>query len=86
MPEQFRPEYVLRDILMAYGSGELVRGALQGGIITENTPNTRGLTVGEQQVMVVTYTHADPWQGRVNLDNIQRGYSLQITTLQSGRL
>ena len=75
-------KYVLADVLLSFWDSAWLREQLQGAILeVSELDNTRRVSRGNETVIVVSYDSNDPWSGRIQFRNLERGYSLDIRTV-----
>jgi hypothetical protein len=76
-------EYVLADVLLTHWDVDWIDEHLQGASIsTAGHARERYITRDGDLIIGITYDTSDPWGGVAQLTNIERQYSLQITTAE----
>ncbi len=86
VPAQLQPELVLADFLLTYQPADEVAMALSGATL-EVSVDGRQRTVrrDDDSVIVIDYTSNDPWEGAIRFTHVERGYVLEIETLEITR-
>lgn len=80
-PGELQPQDILADIQLAYWPLPTLQSVAPAGVrLTEPRPGLRRLSRGARLVAEVHYAADDPWNGRLWLVNVERGYSLDITS------
>ena len=75
--------YVLGDVLLSFWDSAWVREHLQGAILEVSAiENSRTISRGGETVVEVSYDTTNRWSGRAQLSNLERGYSLDIRTIE----
>ena len=82
VPDSIDSERLLADLQLAYWPLAVLEPAwrVAGLKVSEPVPGTRQLWRDQQLVAEVSYYDVDPWQGRLQLRNMEYGYSLIIDT------
>jgi hypothetical protein len=76
-------EYVLADVILTHWDLEWIKANLRGGAIAEaGHRKQRYITRDGKLVIGITYDTSDPWGGVAQFTNIERQYTLQITTAE----
>jgi hypothetical protein len=76
-------KYVLADVLLSYWNSEWVHDQLQGGILEVSAvDNTRTVSRDDDTLIVVSYDATDPWSGTAQFNHVERGYMLDIRTVE----
>lgn len=80
-PGELQPHHILADIQLAYWPLATLQSALPPDTrLTEPRSGLRRLFRDRRLVAEVHYASDDPWNGRLWLVNLERGYSLDITS------
>jgi Protein of unknown function (DUF3261) len=79
-------QLVLADLMLVYAPLEELSARLRGGSVEQDGRIRRVMNSAGTEVVTITYEFADPWSGRVRLDHVERAYSLEIITIESGPL
>lgn len=80
-PGELQPQDILADIQLAYWPLATLQAVLPPETrLTEPRVGLRRLFRGKRLVAEVHYAADDPWNGRLWLVNLERGYSLDITS------
>jgi len=81
--QHLEAKYVLADVLLSFWEPAWVRDHLQGAILeVSESENSRKVFRGGETVVDISYDTSDPWSGRAQLSNLERGYSLDIRTVE----
>jgi Protein of unknown function (DUF3261) len=84
--EALRPEYVLADILLTFSSDAALRTELAGaGLDLVDTSGRRTLSRDGTPIIVIRYAGPSPWEGAVHFEHLERGYELDIETIELDR-
>lgn len=80
-PSELQPQDILADIQLAYWPLATLQAVLPPQTrLTEPRAGLRRLSRDSRLVAEVHYAADDPWNGRLWLVNLERGYSLDITS------
>jgi len=76
-------EYVLADVLLAHWDVDWLNQHLQGASIeVAEGGESRFLSRQDELVIGINYDTADPWGGKATLTHLERGYVLDIRTVE----
>lgn len=76
-------EYVLADVILTHWDLDWIAANLRGAsIAAAGYGKQRYITRDGDLIIGITYDTSDPWGGVAQLTNIERQYSLQITTAE----
>ncbi|MFC5474828.1 DUF3261 domain-containing protein [Paraherbaspirillum soli] len=81
LPSQVRAEDVLEDTQLTLWPLEAIRQALPAGWKIEQQGLRRTLLLDDAPVMVINYSSASRWGGKVELDNLRYHYRLTIESV-----
>jgi hypothetical protein len=83
LTQGLRPEYVLADILLVHLEHPTLVSSPAGDHITiDDAPSRRTINKNGQPVIVIEYEDGQRRIGAVKLENVARGYVMQIQTLE----
>jgi hypothetical protein len=75
--------YILGDILITYGSRELLESRLHGvEVEVVDSPQRRSILRAGTPVVIVQYQGASRWEGTVRFRHLERNYEYEIDTAQ----
>jgi hypothetical protein len=76
-------EYVLADVLLAHWDVDWLNQHLQGASIeAAEDGESRFLSRQDELVVDINYDTSDPWGGKATLTHLERGYVLDIRTVE----
>jgi len=76
-------EYVLADVLLAHWDVDWLNQHLQGAAIEATEDGaSRFLSRQDELVVGISYDTVDPWGGKATLTHLERGYVLDIRTVE----
>jgi hypothetical protein len=84
LPSQLRAEDVLEDLQLTLWPADAIRQALPAGWRIEETDLRRTLLLNDLPVMMINYSGAPRWIGKIELVNLRYHYRLTILSVYSG--
>jgi len=76
-------EYVLADVLLAHWDPAWLNDRLDGASIeVSQSGGDRFIARQDELIIGISYESADPWGGKAVLTHVERGYVLQIRTVE----
>lgn len=76
-------EYLLADVLLAFWDPDWLSERLEGGVLeVSQDTGSRTISRGGAAVIEISYETADPWAGRTHFTHVERGYILDIHTVE----
>jgi hypothetical protein len=83
LPEQVRAEDVLQDIQLTLWPADAIQRALPSGWRIEETGLRRTLLLNDEPVMLIDYSSALRWSGKVILSNLRYHYRITIQSVST---
>jgi len=81
--QDLNPEYLLADVLLTYWDPERVNEWLEGGVLEVSRNSVqRTVSRGGEAVVEISHEEEDPWVGRTHFTHLERGYALDIRTVE----
>jgi len=76
-------EYVLADVLLAHWDPAWLSDRLDGASIeVSQSSSDRFISRQDELIIGISYESADPWGGKATLTHLERGYVLNIRTVE----
>lgn len=83
LPMQFHAGYLLRDYQLTFLPPAAVRdGFKESSLRLEVNSRQRQIFKNDSLLISIDYSSQDVWQGKVIFRNIQRGYTLELDTIE----
>ncbi len=81
--EGVNAEYLLADVLLTFWDSEWVSARLQGAVLkVSQIDGSRTISRRGEPVIEISYETTDPWVGRTRFTHVERGYFLDIRTVE----
>lgn len=82
LPEALEARYILSDLMYAYWPLENL--VAQGWQVTQNGTTRTVMKDGQPVATISQAAHADRWVGQTVIENIKRGYRIEIQSQKTG--
>jgi hypothetical protein len=83
VPDAWPDGMALADFLLAFQPLEAVAGSLRGATIEQSADRRlRRVRRGSRTVIEIRYAQPDPWSGPVQYLHLERGYRMEIETVE----